>query len=195
MKNVSLAAMIVLAIFFAGCEEEGEEGTTTAVTAADRGWHFPGRDCLACHNYDLQSERHLVTAGTLFKSQTVADVDDLANICNADLVMNFTDSGGNIVYSTADYYDPDSKGYKGQGNVFLLDRLFNASLNGTYNILIVEKSSGLTLAAGIDHEFNGGQYSIDSSVDDSNRLSCNACHQNGGETDPLYVQTNLNLCQ
>lgn len=195
MKRVILAAMIVLSIFFTGCEEEGEEGTTAAVTAADRGWHFPGRDCLACHNYDLQSERHLVTAGTLFKSQTVADVDDTANSCNADLVMNFTDSGGNIVYSTADYYDSDSKGYKGQGNLFLLDRLFDGSLNGTYNILIVEKSSGLTLAAGVDHEFSGGQYSVDNSVDDSNRLSCNACHRNGGETDPLYVQTNLNLCQ
>ena len=177
MRVIGLALLTAASLFFAGCEEVGEVPASTAVTAADRGFHFQGRDCLACHNYDLQQERHLVVAGTVFKRSSVSDVDDLTNSCNADLVINFTDGGGNIVYSTADYYDPDSKGYKGQGNLFLLDRLFNTTLNGTYNLMIVEKSSGLTLALGPDHEFSG------------------ACHHNGGKTAPIYVQTNLNLCQ
>ena len=178
-----------------GCEEEGEEGVTTAVTAADRGWHFPGRDCLACHNYDLGAPQHLEIAGTIFKSAMPTNIDDLAKICNADLSIEFVDSGFNVIDSTANYYDANSKGYKGMGNVFLLQRLYNSVLNGSFYMRIVDKKSGLLMAQSTTlHPFSGGAYDLNSAVDFANRLSCNACH-NGQTTSYLYVQNNSSLCQ
>jgi len=200
MKFYRLVFFIAVLFLFTGCgeDEEGEEseGSSSATTSSTRGWHFEGRDCLACHNVDLGQDKHLSVAGTLFKSASVSDVDDLANSCNADIAIEFLDSSFNKVYSTADYYDANSKGNKGQGNIFLLDRLFNATLNGAYTVRIVDRLTGLSMAQSNanTHSFSGAEYSISSAEDFSNRLSCNACH-NGGTTSPLYVQSNSSLCK
>lgn len=198
MKYTKLLMLIAMVFLVAGCEsEEGEGSGTTALSASDRGWHFSGRDCLACHNNDLGTEKHLVVAGTLYKDENVQDTDNVANTCNADLIINLTDAGGNIVYSSANYTDPDSKGYKGSGNIFLLDRLFGISLNGTYHVQIAERGTNRVLAVGMNHAFSGAEYSMQNPQDLSNRLSCNACHRIGGSEDPLYVQipANLDVCQ
>lgn len=197
MKIFKLLIFLAMILFIAGCEgEDSEESTTTTtLSASDRGWHFNGRDCLACHNSDLGQEKHLVVAGTLYKDDLVEDTDNVSNACNADLIINFVDSNWNIVYSSADYTDLNSKGYKGAGNIFLLDRLYNINLNGTYNIQIAQRGTGKILAVGADHPFSGGVYDSQYSQDNSNRLSCNACHRIGGSQKPLYVQANLDVCQ
>jgi len=198
MRFYRLIFLISLLYIFTGCSEDGEDGkgsTTTTATASNRGVHFQGRDCLACHNIDLQQIRHLVIAGTLFKSSVVNDVNDLANSCNADLAVEFLDAGLNKVYSTADYYDANTKGNKGQGNIFLLDRLFNSTLNGSYIVRIVDRTTGQNMAQSNSlHGFSGAEYSISLAQENSNRVSCNACH-NGVRTLPLYVQYNSNLCK
>lgn len=164
---------------------------------SEAGWHFNGRDCLACHNSDLGEDKHLVIAGTLYKNKDLANTDELANVCDADLVFHFTDLSGNIVYSSASYTDLDSKGYRGGGNIFLLDRLFDENLNGTYHVRIAERTTNRVLAVGMNHPFSGAEYTPQNSQDDSNRLSCNACHTKAGSQNPLYVQfsANLDVCQ
>ncbi|MCD6260141.1 MAG: hypothetical protein J7J31_11135 [Helicobacteraceae bacterium] len=178
----------IAALFISACGSEEVSGV---------GWHFNGRDCLACHNSDLGEEKHLVIAGTLYKNKDVTDTDDLTNVCNADLVFHLTDLSGNIVYSSASYTDRDSKGYRGAGNIFLLDRLFDQNLNGTYHVRIAERTTNRVLAVGLNHPFSGVEYTPKNSQDDSNRLSCNACHGKAGTQDPLYVQfsANLDVCQ
>ncbi|MDF1877726.1 hypothetical protein JHD47_07845 [Sulfurimonas sp. SAG-AH-194-L11] len=196
MKVYRLAILIVIAFLFTACGGDEEDVNSATLSAADRGFHFQGRDCLACHNIDLGVSKNLVVAGTLYKSSNVQDMSNLAETCNADLAIEFLDSGLNVVYSSANYYDGSSKGYRGQGNVFLLDRLFNSTLNGTYTMRIVERVSGLSIAQSSSgsHSFSSAPYSISTAVDLGNRISCNTCH-NGGITNPLYVQSNSNLCK
>ncbi|UCN00410.1 hypothetical protein LCX93_00415 [Sulfurimonas sp. SWIR-19] len=193
MKYWIMAVIIPVTLFLNGCGEDdgGEENTTTA-----SGWHFQGRDCLACHNVDLGIDKHLVFGGTLFKSYNTTDIDDLNQVCDADLAVEFLDNNFNTVYSTASYYDENSKGNKGRGNIFLLDRLFNATLNGSYTVRIIERVSGRTMAQSrqASHNFSGGEYSIDNPQNFSNRLSCNACH-NGKTTDFLNASINADLCK
>jgi len=197
MKFYTLIFFISLSFFFTGCEdEEGEEGTTTATS----GWHFQGRDCQACHNVDLGVDKNLVVAGTLFKSATVANVDDLANSCNADMAIEFVDAGFNVVYSTASAYVANSNGINGQGNVFLLDRLYNSILNGTYTVRVVDRLSGSIMAQSLaPHAFSGAAYDITNADDDNNRLSCNACHDgglhNGIVVAPLWTNVSNDLCK
>lgn len=196
MKYYKTILATTLALFFIGCGAEETQKLTQPVSAADRGSHFQGRDCLSCHNLDLAPNKHLTIAGTLYKSANVEDMNDLENTCNADLAVEFLDASSNVVHSTVNYYDEESKGNLGQGNVFLLDRLFNAPLNGTYTMRIITRDTNQTLAQSnfASHSFSSAEYSIDSAIDFSNRISCNACHNNG-VTSPLFVQSNVNLCQ
>lgn len=166
------------------------------LVSTESGLHFQGRDCLSCHNVDLAKDKHLVVGGTLFKSAVVNDADAIENSCNTQMDIEFLDNAFNVVYSSADYYDEDSRGNQGRGNIFLLDRLFNSSLNGSYTVRIVDRETGLNMSqsASASHSFSGGEYQLSAQEDNANRLSCNSCH-NGEVTAPLYAKFNQDLCK
>ena len=188
MKLYKLTFYILIPFLFMGCGED------ESVADDETGWHFQGRDCLACHNVDLGVDKNLVLGGSVFKSAGVTDFEDIENACDADLAIEFINEDYSVAYSSADYYDGDSKGYKGRGNVFLLDRLFNSSLNGGYKIRIVDRLTGVSVAqSSTIHDFSGAEFDIDNADDTNNRISCNACH--GVSTAPMYVQYNETLCK
>ena len=191
MKALHGVLILFMLIGFLGCEdEEGEEGSASTT----QGWHFQGRDCLACHNVDLQDERHLFIGGTLFKSSVVNDQDDLANSCGGEWVINFLDSGSNTIHSSLSFTDSNSKGYKGKGNLFILARMLD-SISGDYYVQIEDKfGNEVALSNGL-HNFTYNNYDITNSADYANRRSCNACHVTGGATAPLFVQSNQQLCE
>jgi hypothetical protein len=188
MKLYRLIIYLTFSFFLIGCGED------VSVAENETGWHFQGRDCLACHNIDLGVEKNLVVGTTLFKSTSITDMDDLNNSCGVDLAIEFINDDYSVAYSTANYYDGSSKGYKGRGNIFLLDRLFNSTLNGAYKVRIVDRLSGISFAqSSTVHNFSGADYDIDNPGDTNNRISCNACH--GVSTPVVYVQYNENLCK
>ena len=191
MKQYLNTFFILVLLGLTGCDESEK----SRALHVERGTHFQGRDCLGCHNFDLKPDKHLRVATTLFKSPTPSDIDNLDETCNVDAAIEFIDSDSNLIYSTAEYYDVNSAGNRGQGNIFLLDRLFDSTLNGNYTIQIVERTTGMLLAKSSSntHSFNGNDYSLSNPANDENRLSCNACH-NIGRTSYLYVQFNTNLC-
>ena len=188
MKFYKLIVYLAIFSLFIGCSED------ESVAENETGWHFQGRDCLACHNIDLGIEKNLVVGTTLFKRADVTDKDNLDNSCEADLAIEFINEDYSVAYSTAKYYDGSSKGYKGRGNIFLLDRLFNSNLNGAYKLRIVDRLSGISFAQSATlHNFSGADYDIDNPDDTNNRISCSACH--GVSTPVVYVQYNENLCK
>lgn len=189
MRYYKLIFYIATLFLFSACAEN--ESISTEAT----GWHYQGRDCLACHNIDLEVDKHLVIAGTMFKEPFVNDVDDLTNTCDLDMALEFLNTDYSIAYSTSEYYDVNSSGNKGRGNIFLLERLFNKTINGSYYIRVIDRVNGSTMAQSTTvHDFSGAEYTISSAEDFANRLSCNACH-NGGVTAPLFVQFNTTLCK
>lgn len=195
MRVFGLAVVIWAALFFTGC---GEEGAGSASATVASGSHFQGRDCLACHNIDLQQERHLLVGGTLFKDANVSDVNDLSQSCGGDFVVDFlVDPLDTTPIASIDYEDLNSKGYRGKGNIFILSRLL-ATLNGDYYIRIKERDTNRTMAQSGLHTFTAGDYNINNSTDLSNRNSCNACHQQvglSGATGHLFANARLDLCQ
>ena len=193
MKILQGLLILFMLIGFLGCgeDEEGEEGSASTT----KGWHFQGRDCLACHNLDLQDERHLFIGGTLFKASVVNDQDDLDNSCGGEWVINFLDSGSNIVYSSLSYTDSNSKGDKGKGNLFILARMLDA-INGDFTVQITDKlGRELAKSNPLSHQFTYDNYNINESANVDNRRSCNACHITGGVSAPLFVQNNQQLCE
>lgn len=190
MKKLYLLCLVIIPILFTGCgfDEEEDDNTLTA-----GGWHFQGRDCLACHNNDLGEDKKLLVAGTLFKSSNVTDVDDMNQSCGGEFVINFLDTSYATQISSLDYEDLDSSGYQGKGNIFMLSRMID-TLNDNYYIQIADKNTNNILAFSGIHNFNSDDYNISDSIDYSNRLSCNACHN--GDTEPyIYAQSNQNLCE
>ena len=191
MKVINTLIIIALAFFIIGCDdEENEEG----VTQSTKGWHFQGRDCHACHDSDLGERKNLLIAGTLFKDKNLADGDNMETTCNADLVLNFIDSSGNIVVSSRDYYDSESKGYDGSGNFFILKKYLSA-LSGEYYMQITDENSNILAVSTTQHSFNAQDYDIENTINFDNTLSCNACHQKNSIQAPLYIQLNQHLCE
>ena len=186
-----------------GCGGEGGEGGEESGSVSlvqTQGWHFQGRNCLGCHNVDLKPERHLLMAGTVFKSSNASNPDDTNQACGGELYIQLLDSSYNIIYDSRNYKDPNSKGYKGKGNVFFLKRTLSY-LNGDYYVRIIDKD-GTTLAQSSTlHKF-ADFYSFDprkNPADANNRFSCNACHKypnpQGGAPGFIYPQFNSNLCK
>jgi len=190
MKYYTLLFLLATSFLLSGCSEEGEEGGS-ATAATTSGWHFQGRDCLACHNVDLATDRKLVLAGTLFKNATATDFNnsqELTDSCNADLALQFVRNiDFSVAYSTADSYDANSKGYKGQGNIFGLARVANSTPpTGDYLMRVVDRVSGINLAQSTAvHKFSGASYDITNSADATNQIACNTCH--GITTSRLYI--------
>jgi len=179
---------LVISSIIVGCSSD-TSGTTSV--NENQGVHFQGRDCLACHNIDLQKERNLFIGGTLFKSSSDVKVDDITTTCGGELIVNFLKAG--VVSYSSKNYKVATKGDNGKGNLFILDKT-NPAIIGDFIVQITD-SSGTELAkSGGSHSFNGASYD-NSTVDFNNRHSCNSCHTTGGNTSPLFVQQNVNLCK
>jgi hypothetical protein len=185
--------LITTTLMFSGCgEDEADESNTTVST---QGWHFQGRDCLACHNVDLNPDKHLLFGGTLYVDQSVQNQDDLNNVCGGEFVINFIDdTTGVTIYSSKDYIDANSNGYDAKGNLFILQRKLRLISAGNYTVQITD-TNGTVMAAAGGHSFSSADYDINTPKDSNNRLACNACHSNSGPQLPIYVQINKNLCQ
>lgn len=194
-------ALILLSLILTSCGEEGEEGnegTVSTSQASKQGFHMPGRDCLACHNYDLQAERHLTIGGTVFKSQSIVNINDENNLCGGNLKIKLIDtSNPSNIIDSANYEDSNSKGYKGKGNIFILSRKF-PNIQGNYYVQITDENNNTIAVSQQPHSFTSGYYDITNPADLSNRYSCNACHSvnpKGGALGVIYPNTNANLCK
>ena len=196
-KTLNFLLIPTMMMFMVGCGEDGSSEATTSSTAVVQGWHFQGRDCLACHNVDLQEPKHLVFGGTLYKNNGVSNQDDLNNVCGGDFVINFLDNNSNIVYSSKDYIDANSKGNKGKGNLFILKRELALISAGSYTIEVTTQNGATMAKSGPTHNFTSQDYDINNPQDTNNVVSCNACHSNSGTQSPLYVNFTANniLCQ
>ncbi len=197
-RYIPLALLLSILVGCGG--EEGGEGETTGLQS--QGWHFQGRNCLGCHNVDLQPQRHLLMAGTVFKSATANNPDDMSQVCGGELYIQLLDSSPsrNVVFDSRNYRDPNSKGYKGKGNVFILKRLLS-DISGGYYVRIID-SNGTTLAQSTTQHTFTSIFGFDprgNPTDPSNRFSCNACHKypnpQGGAPGFIYPQFNSNLCK
>ena len=193
----------MLALLIAGCGEiegeEGEEGEEGGSTLLKQGWHFQGRDCLGCHNVDLQRERHLLVAGTLFKGKEVQDPDDLSLACGGKLYLQLLDKSFNTIYDSRDYRDDNSRGTRGKGNLFILLRKLNY-LNGEYYVRIITEDGTTVAQSATLHRFTDiNSYDPRKNpYDSANRFSCNTCHRfpdpQGGAPGWLYPQ-NKSSCK
>ena len=196
MKFYLFVFYISLSFVLVGCGED--EGGATASTAVSDS-HFQGRDCLACHNVDLQQERNLLVGGTLFKNLNVSNVNNMSQNCGGDFVVEFLNplSSPAIITST-DYENLNSKGYQGKGNIFMLSRILG-SLNGDYYIRIKDRLTNITMAQSTTlHSFGALSYDLTNPADLSNRNSCNTCHQQVGQAGAagfMYANVRPDLCK
>jgi len=191
--------LLSIILLLNGCsEDEGNEGDAPVSVA--QGWHFQGRDCLACHNVDLKENRHLLMAGTLYKNQYVplSELDNVDKMCGGDLVINLYDGNAptNLIYSSKNYEDTASKGYKAKGNLFILQRKLALISQGDYFVEITD-GNGNILANKSKHHFSAQPYDSSNPQNNNNALSCNACHSPvaNATTYPIYVDTNTSYCK
>lgn len=186
-KNFLLLLLILPLIFLSGCGEDDDSNDGNVELA--QGWHFPGRDCLACHNVDLASDKNLLIGVTLYKDNNITDVDDMNEVCGGEFVINFLDNfNGAIQVSSKDYEDVDSSGYQGKGNIFILSRKLD-TLNGDFYIEIVEKTTNNPIAVSYT------SHKISTAINDENQNSCNSCHRKDGKKAPIYAKNNSTLCK
>ncbi len=191
MDSKILTLALLASLAFSGCERP------PALADGEQGWHFQGRDCLACHNVDLGEDKHLFFAGTLYKDKNVTDQDNIDNVCGGKFVVNFLDGDFNSVFTSKTYKDSNSKGYDAKGNIFVLNRK-NPNLSAdTYHVQILDEATNKILAvSNYTHKFNLEAYDANNPKNTENRISCNSCHSStNGFTAPLYVQANKNLCK
>ncbi|RMD46900.1 MAG: hypothetical protein D6834_01740 [Aquificota bacterium] len=208
MLNIKKLLLLVIPVFLisitscgeGGGSEGGEAGTTNpgATQVSKQGFHMPGRDCLACHNYDLQNVRHLTIGGTVFKSQNIKDINNVNNLCGGNLKIVLMDaSNPSNTIDSNNYKDPNSKGYKGKGNVFILSRKL-PNIQGSYYVQITDENGKVIAVSTLPHNFTSGYYDITNPADTLNRYSCNACHSvnpKGGAPGVIYPNANANLCK
>lgn len=193
MKYITVVfSLLTPLLFLSGCGESSSEGESTTQASVTQGWHFQGRDCLACHNVDLSSEKHLLVAGTLYKNlatdATTQDNQDA--MCGGNLILNIYDAAApsNLIYSSKNYEDSASKGYKAKGNIFILQRNLALLSQGSYFLEITD-AQGHVLAEKYRHTFSSQPYDINNPQDFNNQVSCGACHSpaEGSRAYPLYV--------
>ena len=199
-KKVYLFILLFMTTLFVGCGGGGSSSTSIV-----QGWHNQGKNCLACHNFDLAQDKHLFLGGTLYKDKNVTNQDDLNSVCKGDLVV-LLENNNTVEYNSTNYVDANSKGYLGAGNIFILSRMLTSVTPSIgYTIKITDKNGTVLAKSGATHKFSNAQYDLNNLIDINNRISCNACHVKGGGAyplqNPLYVndptaKINLaNLCQ
>ena len=192
MKDkLTILLLAIGLLVLSGCGDDDEEEKTSS----GQGWHFQGRDCLACHNQDLKEDKHLLFAGTIYKNKDVVNQDDENSACGGELIVNFLDKDFNTVYSSKNYKANNSSGYNAKGNIFILQRELRLLASQTYSVQVTSASGMVMAASNYSHKFSSQDYDANKNVDFDNRISCNACHRNGGNTSPLYIQANKELCK
>lgn len=206
-KRLFLLFLLTFSFYLVNCggggdildEEEGEEEYPT-FQVVTQGWHFQGRNCLACHNVDLASEKHLLIGGTVFKSADVSNPDDITQACGGNFYLQFVDQYGNIIYDGRNYDDPNSEGHKGKGNIFILKRILQ-NLNGDFYVRIITQDGTLLAQSYTLHTFTDiNRYDPrNNPVDYFNRFSCNTCHTypnpKGSAPGFIYPNISVNLCK
>ncbi len=170
--------LVLMALIAASCGSGGSGSSSsgsssTSSSGSTTGWHNQGRDCLYCHNTDLESDKHLVIGGTVFKTMTVSDVDNVTDACNTTVYVQFLDPALNVAYDSSSY--SSSEGEHGTGNIFILSRKL-ASLTGEYTIRLITSDGTVIAQSRNRHSFTTGSYDSSNPTDIFNRYSCNACH-------------------
>ena len=176
-KGLAAALPILL---FLGCSSEEE----TRVG----GYHFQGKDCLLCHNVDLEESSHLAFGGTVFSSVPTLDtINTKAVYCNKPLfVQLLNDLNNSVQYDSRDNNKVGDPGFKAEGNIFSK----TAIPAGSYLVKVIDLN-GTEVLSSVDeiavHDF-GGHFNPDAPNDNANRYSCNACHKINGSASPLVAQ-------
>ena len=168
ITKLSFLALTTSILLLSGC---GGGSTSSKATQID--WHYQGRDCLSCHNVDLQESRHLTFGGTIYKNVDVNSSDDLDKVCDTTMKLLLMDTSGNIIVDTSLTQDKTSAGHLGKGNFFVLKRDL-PSITGRYIVKIVNEENKLITSSTI-HSFNT-EFNKNEPTDNSNRYSCNSCH-------------------
>ena len=183
MKLTLLSSLILMMLILNSCNDSESDSTS-------KGLHFQGRDCIACHNIDLQKEKHLIIGGTLFKNTLPSNGENLNTLCDEEMIINFLDEN-NLSKVVHHSISSSSKGNKGKGNFFMLQRE-NQAISGEYIMQIVNKKGTILAQSNRDHDFNT---ILINDADPENRYSCNSCHtsEKGGFTTPMI--SNKNNCQ
>ncbi|MBF0518299.1 MAG: hypothetical protein HQK92_01090 [Nitrospirae bacterium] len=192
---VLLALMALLTVSCGSGSGGGSHSSSSTSSGSNTGWHNQGRDCLYCHNTDLETNRHLLTGGTVFKTVTVSDVDNVTDACNTTLYVQFVDSTLNVVYDSSNYTDTSSTGGNGTGNIFILSRKLS-SLTGNYYVRLIT-SDGTVIGNSRSRHIFTSAYNNSNPSDSSNMYSCNACHTavpQGGADGYLYPNINSSKC-
>ncbi len=204
-------AVFVVALLLLSCGG-GTTSSSSNLSVSSFGWHFQGRNCLACHNVDLSKNlRQLIIGGTVYKNFNVSNPDDPNQVCKTKLAIWLTVGpcvGGNTVVDTTNstYLNniSNTRGYSGSGNIFILRRGGITDIpKGSYTVCLLaydSKTKNWILIAqskNNSHSFDIGINNYDprnNPVDSLNRYSCNACHTypNPKANAPGRIYANLN---
>ena len=174
LKIIRFVIVAVVAVLFIGCGGSS--------TDRDSSFHFQGRDCLSCHNYDLKPDKHLSIAGTLYKSADVIDAEE--NLVDKKIYVQLLDRDKNVIIDTS----TDKKGsFFATGNFFVLAKE-QGDINGDYLVRLIDENGNVLAFSSSFHSFSSN-FDKDSPDDTNNRYSCNSCHTipaKGGTIGRLY---------
>jgi len=185
----STILILFFSIIFIGCGSGSSNPSGT-----DTSYHFQGRDCLSCHNVDLQENSHLTIGGTIYKNSDVNNSDDLDQVCETSMKILLTDTLDNVIIDSSQTQAKNSPGLLGKGNFFILKKDI-PSITGRYIVKIVNEQNKL-ITSSLVHSFKS-EFNESNPTDSSNRYSCNSCHNNpakGGAPGRLYAYNN-SLCK
>ena len=184
MKKQNIILSATFALLLSAC---------TSDVIKEDGHHFQGRDCLSCHNVDLESKKHLGFGGSVFSSSTL-DSDDKSTYCNKPLFVQFLDSNNSIAFDSKDTNKLEDPGFKAVGNFFTLLRNDTVP-KGSYTMRIYtpDGANGTTIiqSSNGSHTFTS-KFDKENPQDPTNRYSCNACHSIGGSKG-LIVSSQCNF--
>ncbi|MBF0458984.1 MAG: hypothetical protein HQK99_13935 [Nitrospirae bacterium] len=214
-RLIETAAAILMLTLIVSCFEGsggnagGSSSSTVTVTSGNSGTvttgssvsHNQAKDCLLCHNTELQSSGNLIIGGTMYIASSVSSVDDLDN-CYVDnsnatassIRIQFVDNNSNVAVDSNNYIDSFSKGYNARGNLFILGRMMTTNLSGSYYIRLLNSNGVQIAGSNRTHNFLN-DYSSTYPNDVNNRYSCNACHlssPSGGAPGLIYPNMSHN---
>ncbi|MBF0466833.1 MAG: hypothetical protein HQK88_11395 [Nitrospirae bacterium] len=149
--------------------------TTSTASGTTPGWHNQGLNCLYCHSTVFAgSTKQLLIGGTVFKTVTVSDTDNVSNACNANVHVQLVDPSFTVVYDSLNYVDTVSNADNGTGNIFILSRKLS-SLTGEYYMRLVT-GDNITIGQSRNLHTFTSNYDNSTPADLLNRYSCNVCH-------------------
>lgn len=187
----TVTTFFIFVLFFQGCGNTEEKEVS--------GYHFQGRDCLSCHNNDLQPAWHQSLAGSVFISQQ-ASIDELSSYCKGKLFVLISIDGSFDATSTIDsrqFVSLDSAGFNAIGNLFLLQR--DQNITGSTGFIRIVNENNVTIAQSLTPHAFTQEFNSSNPVSATSRHSCNACHGSvakGGAPGFIYPNiANVSVCQ